>query len=270
MKSVCVVIPVYKEVPNELEMASFRQVCNVLKKYEIFLFTHRDVNLSCYLDEDMRNFVQLHIEYFNRDYFTSIKGYNRLCLTSDFYKRVINYEYMLLYQLDAWVFRDELEYWCNQGYDYVGAPWFKNFGAYENGEKLWAVGNGGLSLRRNIFFYKMLNSKYPITCKVEYTKGFKQMIKSLLKSVGVHNTMNYWINVLAESVNEDFLLTNYFNYTNRRSLLPKLPSPEIAARFSFEKSPTFLFGLCNNQLPFGCHAFEKYEYDTFWKKHILL
>lgn len=270
MKSVCIVIPIYKEFPNELEMASFRQVLNVLQKYEIFIYTHRMLNLSYYLDEAQMFNKELHIEYFNRDYFASVKGYNRLCMTEDFYKRVSLYEYMLIYQLDAWVFRDELEFWCNQGYDYVGAPWFTNWGAYENGEELWTVGNGGLSLRRNTFFIKMLNYKWPITCRVEYRKGFRRMIKSLLKSVGVHNTVNWWINALVESINEDYLLTNYFNFTNRRNLRPKLPAPQVAARFSFEQSPTYLYGLCNNKLPFGCHAFRKYEYDTFWKKYIQL
>ena len=30
---------------------------------------------------------------------------------------------MLIYQLDAYVFKDELLNWANKGYDYIGAPW---------------------------------------------------------------------------------------------------------------------------------------------------
>lgn len=30
----------------------------------------------------------------------------------------------MIYQLDAWVFNDELSSWCSLGYDYIGAPFF--------------------------------------------------------------------------------------------------------------------------------------------------
>ncbi len=30
---------------------------------------------------------------------------------------------MLIYQLDAYVFKGEWLFWANQEYDYIGAPW---------------------------------------------------------------------------------------------------------------------------------------------------
>lgn len=42
---------------------------------------------------------------------------------------------------------------------------------------------------------------------------------------------------------------------------------EEASHFAFEKHPSFLFSQ-NGQLPFGCHAWRKYEYDEFWGKYI--
>ncbi len=42
-------------------------------------------------------------------------------MDNTFYKQFLNYEYILIYQLDAFVFKDELNY-CSQGIDYVGAP----------------------------------------------------------------------------------------------------------------------------------------------------
>ena len=36
-------------------------------------------------------------------------------------------------------------------------------------------------------------------------------------------------------------------------------------KFGFEKEPSLLYSKNNNQLPFGCHAWEKYEPD-FWEK----
>jgi len=39
-----------------------------------------------------------------------------------FYDAFKAFDYILIYQLDAFVFRDELEYFCSLGYDYIGAP----------------------------------------------------------------------------------------------------------------------------------------------------
>ena len=55
----------------------------------------------------------------------SVGTYNQMMVERDFYKRFVEYEYILIYQLDAFVFRDELEQFCDYGYDYIGAPWIK-------------------------------------------------------------------------------------------------------------------------------------------------
>ena len=34
----------------------------------------------------------------------------------------LEYQYMLIYQLDAFVFEDKLDYFCELGYDYIGIP----------------------------------------------------------------------------------------------------------------------------------------------------
>ncbi|HMC84001.1 MAG TPA: DUF5672 family protein, partial [Chitinophagaceae bacterium] len=47
----------------------------------------------------------------------------------------------------------------------------------------------------------------------------------------------------------------------------KVPDYKTAAAFAFEMQPHRLYILNNNQLPFGCHAWWKYDLD-FWKPHI--
>lgn len=42
---------------------------------------------------------------------------------------------------------------------------------------------------------------------------------------------------------------------------------EIALKFSFETTPKQLYKRNNEQLPFGCHAWEKYD-PEFWKPFI--
>ena len=48
----------------------------------------------------------------------------------------------------------------------------------------------------------------------------------------------------------------------------QLPPFDVALKFAFEVNPSYLYDINNEKLPFGCHAFEKYEYNTFWQKHI--
>ena len=49
------------------------------------------------------------------------REYTNLTFDPDFYRRFRNYEYILLCHLDSFVFRDELEKWCQTGYDYIGS-----------------------------------------------------------------------------------------------------------------------------------------------------
>ena len=100
------------------------------------------------------------LKEFDSSFFRSVNSYSRLLTLPLFYGAFCDYEYMLIAQLDAVCFRDDLDEWCRRGYDYVGAPWCHlcrhvcspDF-SYP-GEKL--VGNGGLSLRRIKTFMQQL------------------------------------------------------------------------------------------------------------------
>jgi 23S rRNA G2445 N2-methylase RlmL len=47
----------------------------------------------------------------------------------------------------------------------------------------------------------------------------------------------------------------------------RVPNAIEAALFSFEVAPEHLFELVGNKLPFGCHAWEKYN-KSFWKTQL--
>ena len=64
--------------------------------------------------------------------------------------------------------------------------------------------------------------------------------------------------------NEDDFWSDLLN--NSRYKLEK-PSPQEALRFAFERFPKDLFEI-TKELPFGCHAWKKYQYDEFWRKWI--
>jgi hypothetical protein len=48
----------------------------------------------------------------------------------------------------------------------------------------------------------------------------------------------------------------------------KLAPIEVALKFGFECVPRYCYRLNNNELPFGCHAWEKYD-KKFWEPFLL-
>ena len=252
-----IVVPVYKEQLDKYEELSFRQCMKILHRYPIFLVTHEHLNLSVYENMADEYHIQLKKVFFADTYFSGIAGYNKLLKSKQFYSAFDSFQYMLIYQLDAFVFRDELEYWCRQGYDYIGAPWIANRDGELLNRRYWHVGNGGFSLRKISYCLKMLSWKWPV---LSY-KYYKKLIY-LPYMLGWKNNIYHFKN---SKLNEDGLFSDILSpsYLNQ-----KIPEPETAASFAFENPPSYLYRMCNNQLPFGCHAFLKFEYETFWKQYI--
>jgi len=145
-KRCIITVPVYKENPNVFEIASIKQCVKVLgDKFEILLFCPDELNLSKY--EAECNNYSFSILRCDKRYFASQKSYSDLCETWQFYDLLSDYEYMIIYQLDAWIFEDKVEYFMNMGYDYIGGVHLVSFtgGRGENG-------NGGFCLRKPKIF----------------------------------------------------------------------------------------------------------------------
>lgn len=262
-----IIIPIYKKNLNEIEICSLKQCIKVLGNHPICFVTHKELDISIY--KTIADSFTFNIELFDIKYFNDIEGYNNLMLNALFYKRFDKYEYMLIYQLDAWVFKDELMEWCKRGYDYVGSPWFKNQGTHEDGEALWLVGNGGLSLRNIPYFINCLTSKKKLRNFIQLKQNchtYTDWFKMPLRLLGVKNNIDNLIDNFNGVFNEDLIYCMCLQNTQYE---PKLPTPIEAIKFSIERSPSYLFELNNNDLPFGCHAFEKNEFETFWKKYII-
>ena len=272
MKKMCaVVLPVYKEFAyiDKYERISYIRMLEVLGGRDIILVTYEGLNIAAYISEAEKYQIRIKVKYFNRWYFKSTRTYNELLLDSSFYKSFLAYKYMLIYQLDAYVFEDNLDSWIASGYDYVGAPWFDKYGDHESGGELWEVGNGGFSLRKIDFYYRLLKFNRALYTGIVKGQGPLLYIKSLLRHLGYKNTIRWHKRKVRGKLNEDCFLSYYLkNITNRPELIPYIPSPKEAALFAFEKSPSYLYNLNGGRLPMGCHAFMKYEYETFWSKYI--
>lgn len=265
-----VVIPVYKPNPTEDEIASLRQCIKILGAHPICLVCPNSLDTECY--NRFAN-VKLDVARFDDAYFRGIEGYNKLMKSRDFYERFNSYEYILIYQLDAWVFKDELDVWCDKGYDYIGAPWFEKHKSHEEGYDLWCVGNGGFSLRRTRTFITVTTPTLRLKSYSQIYRDDCHSLKGLWRSLvaclpfSPRNTLDYYMNKGEASWMWEDGFFCYGLEPTRYAL--KRPSPQQGAFFSFECSPKYLFDeITYGQLPFGCHAWRKYQYEEFWKKYI--
>lgn len=273
---ICVVIPIYKEALNEFEVKSVLQCIKVLSDYSIHFVCPKGLNIGFYKE----NFSEIiNFTYFDKSYFENLSGYNRLMLSVGFYKTFNRYNYMLIYQTDCFVFRDELLDWANKGYDYIGGIWFEGFvGNPYFGCKLWQAGNGGFSLRKIKSVTSLLASKKAIKNmhqllqekKKIYRRGrinfFKELFLLPLNVFGYENNYNYLAG--KHSVNEDL----FFTEASSKYQVLKIPDVKAAVGFSWDRCPAYLDEIFGN-IPFGCHAWfrEDFPYEgnkEFWSKHI--
>ncbi len=146
ISKIAVVIPIYKQFSNlnSAEKISLVQCYKVLNTYDIFFVTHEGIDTKEYQNTSIKSST-LH---FNRNYFNDLKSYSQLLMTMDFYKSFSNYDFILITQLDVFVFSDMLERFCKLNYDYIGAPWFEGFNMATENSPIIGVGNGGFSLRK--------------------------------------------------------------------------------------------------------------------------
>ncbi len=269
---VAVVIPLYRSIPSELEVISLEQCCIVLGTHPMVFVCGEHLDLGPYQDICGRFGIEPLVERFESGCFSSVAAYNRLLYDRDFYARFTKYKYILVHQLDAFVFRDALEYWCEQGYDYLGAPWFERGSQSTAADPLieWG-GNGGLSLRRTEAFVAALTPPFP-NAKVRtwaelWLKHRKRSLVAkaarLPRMIGkFHHKSNLYGNYISQpKMFED----GFFSFVVPR-VFPefKVAPAAMGMFFAFECQPRRLFELTKGELPFGCHAWERYDID-FWR-----
>lgn len=250
-RKVLVVVPVYTETLSGRNELSLRQTIKMLGRYPITLLVPEDLNVEML----QKQFAGLEITRVSNEWLgrCGIEGYNRMMLSREFYEMFTDYEYILICQTDAWIFRDELEQWCDAGYDYVAAPWpkrkiydkpfirhwlylrrlfFKNDKRIIRQQGFNKVGNGGLSLRRVDSFIASCHRHAEVIEIFKRNKGT------------LYNEDWFW------------------------SIIPKelnYPTLEVALGFSFDVRPQMCFDLAGGKLPFGCHGWYKKRNIEFWK-----
>lgn len=269
MQKSVIIIPVFKEDMDKYEEISFVQAIKIFHDKDITLIAPSGLSVEKYLDHSQGD---IKFKFFPGKHFRSVATYSKLLLEPQFYKQFVDYEYMLIYQLDAFVFSDRLDYWCEQGYDYIGAPWYWGCKEKPDERGLWQTGNGGFSLRNIFSTIKLLerDQKHFFSRKeiLEEYSRFHPINKALklpyllARLNGRGNTsMNY---IKTTKYSEDRV---FATLAQNACSSYRMAPVEDAIKFSFECDPRNMYKLNNNQLPFGCHGWYRYDLD-FWKPFI--
>jgi hypothetical protein len=269
-----VVIPVFKpfEHLTSDELISLNQCFKILHAHPIDFFGPANLDITGYINFANSRSVKFSYTPFPDHFFKNIDGYSKLLMSRRYYSAYIQYEYLLIYQLDAYVFKDELLFWCDKGADYIGAPIFDRDISTAAKPEFLAVGNGGFSLRKVKTHLKILNTFSYLLPPTHYLRKFRpddigipflfrRVARLLLNATVRNNTYSLFNNFKG---NEDIF---WCLYVAKKIKWYKVLTAEEALSFSFEEYPDFLYEMNNNQLPFGCHAWKKYD-PVFWEAFI--
>ncbi|NME72621.1 DUF5672 family protein [Flammeovirga aprica] len=259
MKECIIVIPIYKEVLDNNELISFQQCLKVLKNWDISIITYKELDTSFYTPFLEESKVQYQFTYFDQSFFQNVHGYNQLMVDKQFYKTYnTSYKYLMIYQLDCFIFEDQVQKWCARNYSYIGAPW--PHGPDNEPVRYKHVGNGGLSLRKIEDHIRVidLSSSLP-KCFLSF--NFAKRLK------------NWYAYIRLKNKNSRLFKNNYKNedmFFGKNSTYAysffTAPGPKEALLFSIESRPRDCVAI-NNILPMGTHAWPKFDIH-FWAEHI--
>lgn len=236
---VVVLVPLYKSSLDQIEKYSLDHSLAVLQGRPVIFVGPKDLERSFYA----QHYASVPFHLFDPPCFESVQEYNRLLLNPSFYEYFSGYEFLLILQTDAIILRDELDYWCAQPFDYIGAPWpggyevFINAGLFEGefGKRVKVqVGNGGLSLRRVRKCISLLKEFEVVLDVFDRTGSSEDLFFSVMGSLS-----------------NDFVI----------------PNEITASRFALELEPSFYYHVNKGQAPMGGHAWWLHA-PEFWKRHL--
>jgi hypothetical protein len=271
-RTVAIVVPLSSRLellPDE--ELSMRHLCRFLGGYDKYLVVPSGTSIE---REGFR------IVRCPRKFFGSAAAHNRLLMWRRFYQTFVNYEYILIHHLDSLVLSDGLSGWCQTGVDYIGAPWLPC------GDTPWVkepqVGNGGFTLMKVDSVLKVLRNRHrtrPRTFWTDLVRRNETVVRPLVRllealpGASTHSTvltrlLDEWHQTQNPALygrNNDF----FWSFDAVRYLSTfKVATVEQGLRFAFEAAPRLCFELNLRRLPFGCHAWTKFD-RSFWEPHLL-
>lgn len=260
-KRVAIVIPTHKSDLNSDDLISLRHLKKYLNFCDKFFVIPEKVEPKKFKKTDFR-FIK-----FENKYFDSWRGYNELLLQKEFYEKFKDYEYILIYQLDVLVFSNKIHFWCKKGYDYIAPPWFypvigtltHKSGSPSSG------GNGGFSLRKVSSALKVLDKVKSLSKRSSKNEPSRKFW--FIMAVLTCKSHNVWLDAPAD--NYPFAEDGFWSLEAPKYLSGYKVAPfNESLSFGFERFPGKSFKLNNFKLPFGVHAWKKYD-RKFWEPFLL-
>jgi hypothetical protein len=250
-ESVAVVIPVYKPGMTELEQLSLSRCVTVLGDYPLILVGPRSLEIGAYQSLARKSTVLP----FDDRFFVSLSAYSRLLLTPEFYEAFCRYSHILIYQLDAFVFRDRLLDWCNRNFDYIGAPIRDKRGRW------LGVGNGGFSLRNvrsSLDVLRSNNDDDPVKYWEYICRTFEKPLgralryhRKLARHLGMATSLSWFLRrYIRRGYPEDLF---WGLHAVRYYPAFKVAPVGEAIRFSVEAGLEETYVHFTHEPPFGCH-----------------
>ncbi len=280
--SCVVVVPLHTLELHANEVAALTNALRKLSDHEFILLHKRSISSQELLARLGQNQVErgraIHCVTVADECLASIQSYNKMLLQAWFYRLFEAWDYLLIFQLDAWILESNLQTWLQKGYSYLGAPWTGELGPDTPDS---GVGNGGLSLRRVRDMLAVFEDQKRLRTVPVFRWGFlawrmtlfrrynlfpawqwpllfsKRLILFARMSLGWHNTLDYFIKI---GIQEDHILGIYVPH-----VFPwfQLPPMQEAAGFAIEANPRRTREYYGIKRPFGCHAWEKFD-RSFW------
>lgn len=227
-ETAAIVIPIYKTEMEWYEKISLQQAHSLFTRHPIFYMMPEHLVIPFTFPKSEYYEIR-----FPAKFFEDIHGYNALLLTPQFYQAFRAYKYILIYQLDAFAFSDQLKRFCNMGYDYIGAPWPFHCGHLPGilGQNVFLhVGNGGFSLRNVSACTELLQRNANLVKEWNYTEDA------------------------------------FFAYCGKYHISSFRTAPvDVACQFSWDFYPARYARKTQGILPFGCHAWHRRNADFYVK-----
>ncbi|KQS31312.1 DUF5672 family protein [Dyadobacter sp. Leaf189] len=169
---VSVVVPILNPAINPTEEKILHNTLEKLEKYPLIFITYEGADLSIVKEHN----EEIDVIYFPKTYFESRNKLASLFLLEDFYDRFNWCDFLLIHELNSWIVRDELYYWCKQGYDYIKAGPY--FGSQQSVPDNVVKRLSGLNAEEKILFGKGYADNGLYLCRIErMTKVLKSKRK---------------------------------------------------------------------------------------------
>lgn len=149
-----IVVPTHRNQPTTEEEISLRQLARIMGHREIVVLTPHDIDVGVYREIlPTSSHVGVHPRWM-----ASHASYNRMIISPLLASLFRGYPHLLLCEPDSLVLADSLDHWCQQPYDYIGAPWFQPNPSQEGAATFIPGANSGFSLFRLSAMRKITSS----------------------------------------------------------------------------------------------------------------